>query len=78
MTQMHILLEDGTEWKFRSDGTMEQIAWSQASSKCQSNPFPADGAVAAPGGPSVPAGNSTAPAGNSTTPVVKRALPYVA
>ena len=50
MTQMHILLEDGTEWKFRSDGTMEQIAWSQASSKCQSNPFPADGAVAAPGG----------------------------
>ena len=69
---MHIKLEDGSSWKFRSDGSMEQIAWSQASSKCQSDPFPADGAVAAPGGTAPPSG------GNSTAPVVRRALPYIA
>lgn len=57
---MIIKLEDGTEWKFKSGGTMKQVAWSQASSKCQDDPFPADNAMPAPGG-STPS-NSTAPA----------------
>ncbi|KAF2678211.1 hypothetical protein K458DRAFT_436110 [Lentithecium fluviatile CBS 122367] len=67
---MNVELEDGTVWKFRADGTMEQIAWSQASSKCQSDPFPADAAVPAPGG--------SAPPSNSTAPAARRALPFLA
>jgi hypothetical protein len=74
--QMHIKLEDGTEWKFRSDGSMEQIAWSQASSKCQSGPFPDDGAVPTSNAPpAAGAGNSTTPATPSSVPAAPASPP---
>ncbi|KAF2248407.1 hypothetical protein BU26DRAFT_565804 [Trematosphaeria pertusa] len=47
---VHIWLEDGGEFKFAQDGTMEQVNWSQASSICQDKEFPPDDAV-----PEVPA-----------------------
>jgi hypothetical protein len=45
---MYIWLEDGFHWRYQTSGVMDQVAWSQASSTCQDNPFKENPGTLAP------------------------------
>jgi hypothetical protein len=51
---VHVHLEDGTNWQFKSKGEMKQVQWTTASGSCQFKPFTDDGGIPEKDLPPVP------------------------